>query len=266
MKILSYAVLSVVWIGAIQAIPLFDYYQELTKKIPYISFATLPTPVEQCYWLENELGYDAIFIKRDDFTGSGNLYGGNKVRKLEFLLAEAINKEKKKIITYGAAGTNHGLATACYTHELGLACTLMLRKQPNSPIVRQNLLLDLYFGAEILLFANNAERNAATEILLQQDSDTYFIPTGGSVPVGALGYVNAAFELKEQIERGILPKPDYVYLPIGSSGTAAGLLLGFVLAGIDVKIVAVATSPEAVLDGFLEKTKKLFFGNQPIIA
>jgi len=251
-------VLCALWTLSSFCTPLFDQHRDLATKIPYIALAQLPTPVEECRNLEKALQHPHLFIKRDDLAGSDTLYGGNKARKLEFLLADAVQKGAKKIITYGCVGTNHGLATACYAHQLGLDCLLMLKHQPNSPVVRQNLLLDHYFGAEIALFANNAERNTAAQALLQSNDEIYFFPTGGSIPLGALGFVNAAFELKEQIEKGQLPKPDYIYIAIGSCGTTAGLLLGLTMANIDSKIIAVGVEPEWAPDCFLEKTKSLF--------
>src|SRR5436190_320309 len=118
------------------ALPLFEYLPELENKIPYIQLANLPTPIEKCGEIENILNHHNIYIKRDDLTGFKNLYGGNKVRKLEFLLGDALQHHAKKIITYGCVGTNHGLATACYSNKLGLDCLLMLKNQPNSPVVR----------------------------------------------------------------------------------------------------------------------------------
>lgn len=258
MKWSVYAIFSLAWALALSAIPLFDHYQDLEPHIAYISLAQLPTPVGECHNLEEALQHAPIFIKRDDLAGSDTSYGGNKARKLEFLLADAVQKGARKIITYGCVGTNHGLATACYAQQLGLECLLMLKHQPNSSVVRQNLLLDHYFGAEIALFANNTERSIAAQELLQNNEDIYFFPTGGSVPLGALGYVNAALELKQQIDKGLLPKPDYIYLPIGSCGTTAGLLLGLTMANIDSKIVAVGVEPEGTPNAFLERTKKLF--------
>lgn len=242
----------------INSVPLFDYCKELEKKVPYLQLANLPTPIHRCHNLEKALNLNSIFIKRDDLTGSGDLYGGNKVRKLEFLLGDAVQKNAKKIVTFGCVGTNHGLATACYSHSLGLDCLLMLKDQPNSPVVRQNLLLDHYFNAEIEIYPSNEVRKIALDVLLESNKDFYFFPTGGSVSLGVLGYVNAAFELKEQIEKGLMPEPDLIYLPIGSCGTTAGLLLGFALANIQSKIIAVAVEPEETLNEFEEHTKALF--------
>jgi D-cysteine desulfhydrase len=181
------------------------------------------------------------------------------------LLGDAVQKRTKKIITFGCVGTNHGLATACYSKQLGLDCLLMLKSQPNSRVVRQNLLLDHYFNAQIALFSNNQVRKAALDAIVEQENDTYFIPTGGSVPLGALGYVNAAFELKDQIQKGMLPEPDFIYLPIGSCGTTAGLLLGFALAKINSKIIGVAIEPEEAVDELQANTQKLFLATNELL-
>lgn len=243
----------------LQAIPLFDYNPKFQSSIPYVQIASLPTPVHKCSELETVLHHPHIFIKRDDLTAGGeNLYGGNKVRKLEFLLGDALAHNAKQIITFGCTGSNHALATACYSHQLGFDCLVMLKPQPNSPVVRQNLLLDRYYGAQIQLFANNAERRQALDTLLEQNKDSYFFPTGGSVALGAIGYVNAALELNNQIQQGLLPKPDFIYLPIGSCGTTAGLLLGLQLAQLDCHIVAVVVEPDDNPHIFHEVTEKLF--------
>lgn len=254
-----YAVCVLLWASIIQAIPLFECYKELQEVIPHIQIAHLPTPVMRAHGVEKALQHGFMYIKRDDCTGSNGLYGGNKVRKLEFLLGDALHQGATKIITFGCVGTNHGLATACYACQLGLDCLLMLKHQPNSPVVRQNLLLDHYFNARIELFPNNEERWQALEERLAFDEHAYFFPTGGSVALGALGYVNAAFELKEQIAQGILPVPDRIYLPIGSCGTTAGLLLGLQIVGIPSRIIAVAVEPEEQPDEFYMNSKRLFY-------
>ena len=99
-------------------IPLFEMYPNLKKNIPFISLGKFPTPVEKMNNLGKELGLDNLFVKRDDL--SSDLYGGNKVRKLEFLLADAINTKAKSVLTFGCAGSNHALATSIYAKKLGL--------------------------------------------------------------------------------------------------------------------------------------------------
>lgn len=265
MKCTISVLVSALFCYEVVAIPLFNRYPELTHTLAHIELAQLPTPLMRCSHLERVVGHPTIFVKRDDLTATGNLYGGNKVRKLEFLLADAVRTGAKSVITYGCVGSNHALATACYAHQLGLACTLMLKPQPNSWVVRQNLLLDRHFNAEIMLFPDNATRSAALEKMLAADADAYFIPTGGSVPLGAVGYVNAAFELREHIMSGAMPQPDVIYLPVGSCGTTAGLLLGLVLAQIPSKIIAVAVEPEDTADEFAHTVRKLFMQTNQLL-
>lgn len=237
---------------------LFENYKELKGKIAHVQIANLPTPINKFSKLNN------IFIKRDDLAGYENLYGGNKVRKLEFLLADALKQGVKQIITWGCVGSNHAVATACYSKQLGLNCFLMLLNQSNSPVVKQNLLLDYYFGSTMQLYDNNKQRVEALEIILASNKDTYFIPTGGSVPLGCLGYVNAALELKWQIDNGIMPEPDYIYLPVGSCGTTAGLLLGLKLAKIKSKIIAVTVYPQSIKH-FSDNIEKLFVATNKLL-
>lgn len=244
---------------------LVEHFKELKNNVPHITLAQLPTPIHRCSHLEKTLKHFSIFMKRDDLTGFDHLYGGNKVRKLEFLLADALQKGARKIITFGCVGSNHAVATACYSQTLGLDCLLMLKDQPNSTIVRQNLLLDIYFNAKIALYPNNRKRDEALKLFTTTSNDTYFISTGGSTPLGALGYVNAAFELKNQIEQGIMPEPDIVYVPVGSCGTTAGLLLGFKLAKIKSKIIAVTIEPKDHLNEIDTSIHTLFFETNALL-
>lgn len=249
----------------IQASDFFKQYQELKELVPYVNLGNLPTPIHRCYGLERFLQHSNIFVKRDDLSGSKGLYGGNKVRKLEFLLADAVKKGTKKVITFGGAGTNHGVATACYAQQLGLQAFLMLNFQPNSSVVRQNLLLNYYFGAKFAFFIDPEERKKSLDQLLESSTDYYFIPAGGSVPLGILGYVAAAFELKEQIKKGEISEPNVIYVPVGSGGTVAGLLLGCLLADIKTHIIAVAVAPEKTAYGFEFILKKLFLKTNQLL-
>lgn len=222
---------------------LFKKYPELAKNISHINLCKLPTPVEELLRLSEKLDFEnnRIFVKRDDLSGSADndtvLYGGNKPRKLEFILADAKKKKADEIITFGGAGSNHAVATACYSQYLGLQAILLLKKQEPSAVVKQNLLLDLYYGALL----KPADEQKLKDAVFQKYPNAYHIPVGGSNALGAIGFVNAAFELKSQIERKEIPEPHLIYLPIGSVGTTAGLLLGLQLAGIkNVKIVAVS--------------------------
>ena len=176
------------------------------------------------------------------------LYGGNKVRKLEFLFPDAVAHGADSLFTMGAAGSNHSAATAFWAHEKGLACTLFLRPQHRSYNVLYNLLLDKVVGATIVASETREERAAAlVQSACAQRSERarlpYCIPIGGSTPLGIVGLVNAAFEVRDQVQQGLMPEPDYIYVALGSGGTAAGLILGCKLAGLKTRVKAVAVEP-----------------------
>lgn len=261
----SYLALALLLCLQLDAMSLFRAYPALKQTIPIEHIANLPTPITECKNLERALDHSHLYMKNDGLTGADGLYGGNKVRKLEFLLGDAKKHNAKSIITYGCFGTNHGLATACYANKLGYNCTLMLKPQPNTPVVRNNLLLDHYFGATIQIFPDNNTRNVARETFMQEHPNAYFFPTGGSIPLGALGFVNAAFELKEQIDQGLMPEPDYIYVALGSAGTTAGLLLGLRLAGLRSIICAIAVEPEEKVNEFEENVYALFTGTNELL-
>lgn len=227
-------------------IPLFRQYPSLQQGLPYISLGQFPTPVERLSRLGEETGVTDLYIKRDDL--SGELYGGNKVRKLEFTLARALQVSAKEVLTYGFAGSNHALATAIYARHLGLKSISMLMQQPNAHYVRRNLLMSCYCGAELHQHRNVPVLALGTmyQLLRHRLISGAFpvvIPGGGSSPLGIIGFVNAAFELKEQIIRGLIPEPDYIYLALGSTGTAAGLMVGLMAAGVKSHVVCVRVAP-----------------------
>jgi len=172
------------------------------------------------------------------------LYGGNKVRKLEFLLARAKLGGAQEVITFGGAGSNHALATAIYAHEMGLGSISMVVPQPNAHAVRRNLLMSYAVGAQLhqqnneaLLVADVLRRLVARKLV--RGRFPHVVPLGGTSPIGIAGFVNAAFELKQQINDGLLPEPDFIYCALGSSGTAVGLALGLRAARLKTKVVAV---------------------------
>jgi D-cysteine desulfhydrase len=213
---------------------MFDDFPELSDRIPWISLGDFPTPVHK---LEN-LGFSNLWIKRDD--KSSTEYGGNKVRKLEFVLADAIKKGCNSMITMGGIGTNHGLATAVFSKRHGLKCTLVLFDQPVNEYVKRNMLMFQKYGAE-MIYAKNITRTLLQLFVIQplKKGKSYPLFAGGSSPVGTLGFVNAAFELKKQIDEGLVPEPDIIVCPLGSNGTMAGLSLGVQLAGMKTKIFGV---------------------------
>ncbi len=248
------------------SIPLARVYPNLIGKIPHLSFGAFPTPVQKLEYCSHELGLNHLYIKRDDLSGAlcadgTHFYGGNKVRKLEFLLADALNLDAKTVLTFGAAGSNHVVATATYAQFLGLNCIAMLKPQPNAPGVQRNLLLMGAAGAQIY-YTSADDRPRLTEHVIslhqQEFNQTpYQIPTGGSSALGVLGFVNAVFELKEQIENGELPLPNVIYVTAGSCGTIAGLLLGLRAAELPIKLVGVVIDHVESQERFAEHILKL---------
>ena len=130
-------------------IPLFERYPLLRDKLPHVLLGEFPTPVQKLERLGVDLGVNHLYIKRDDL--SGKVYGGNKPRKLEFLLGNALRSNVKEVMAFGGAGSNHALATAIYAQQVGLKSISMLMPQPNAQYVRRNLLMSHYCGAELHL-------------------------------------------------------------------------------------------------------------------
>lgn len=210
--------------------------------MPHVAIADLPTPVEQLVEVGEEIGLPNLWIKRDDLSGS--LYGGNKTRKLEFLLGDALDKNHKEVWTVGAIGSNHVLATAIWSRHLGLAPGALHYPQPVTEHVRHNLLALSTTDPELNLVGTAAALpfhllKSKLKEWLNTNPDVYYVAGGGSSAVGVIGYVEAALELAEQVEAGDLPGPDRIYVAAGTCGTLAGLLLGFAYAEMDVRVIGV---------------------------
>jgi 1-aminocyclopropane-1-carboxylate deaminase/D-cysteine desulfhydrase-like pyridoxal-dependent ACC family enzyme len=241
-------------LAELSANPLFRYYPTLQDTLFYVSLGDLPTPVHYCADLSAQYPSARIFIKNDGVTGKlqpdgTRAFGGNKLRKLQYLLADALAHGHKAVLTFGCVGSNHALQTTVCAQSVGLDSICMLLPQPNSRIVRRNLLLQKAYKGTLIFSQTNLERAlATTEICRAYEKETgllpYIIPTGGSTARGAVGYVEAAFELKDQIERGVVPLPDHLYVTLGSGGTAAGLLLGCKAAGLDTNFHFILSAPE----------------------
>jgi len=223
-------------------LPLLRSYPRLLAFVPRVCLGDWPTPLGRLENLEKRHGLPPFFVKRDDL--SSGLYGGNKVRKLEFSLADALRKGRDTVMTMGAAGSNHVLATTVHGARVGLRTTALLFDQPNAPYVQRNLLMDYLNGAR-MIWARSiplvpAAYVAVRAASLARGERLYWLGPGGSSPLGCLGYVNAGMELGEQVREGLIPEPDYVITAMGTHGTAAGLWLGLKLAGLRSRLVAVA--------------------------
>ena len=223
-------------------IPLFEHFPALGKQLPYAQLADLPTPVEKLSTLGGKIGVQQLWVKRDDLTGK--VYGGNKIRKLELLLGQALRSQAREVMTFGFAGSNHASATSVYAKELGLRSISMLMPQPNAEYVRRNLLLSFASCAELHHYEDPEALEAGVEHQLRRHfrktgREPAVIPPGGSTPLGATGFVNAAMELKAQVDEGLLPEPDYLYAALGSTGTVVGLLVGLRTVGLKTRVKAV---------------------------
>lgn len=210
-----------------------------------------PTPLHRLEKMSEELGVN-LWIKRDDFTGS-NLFGGNKTRKLEFLIGKALDEGASAVITYGATQSNHAMQTAWAAAKSGLKPILYLAAvvPPDPDDFKANLLLDGIYGAEIHVVDleegesfEDAERRSfkmgKAHIARLADSGVicYDIPMGGANEYGSLGYVNAMIELAEQMDAASVGF-DYLYHSTGSGGTMAGLVAGKHLLGLNMEIHSV---------------------------
>ena len=216
----------------------------LTDRLARVSIAHLPTPLEPLPRLTAQMGGPELWIKRDDQTGLAT--GGNKARKLEYLVADALAQGADTLITAGAAQSNHARQTAAAAAKLGLARTLVLRgKEPLQ--MQGNLLLDRLLGAEVVWAGNQPLAEAMSRVaeeLQAAGRHPYGVPYGGSNPIGASGYVAAMEELLVQCtERDLYF--DHVVLPSSSGGTQAGLVVGARGLGYEGRILGISVDPQA---------------------
>ena len=214
--------------------PLYQRFARL-REIPRAQLCMLPSPVQK---LDVVSGDPDLWIKRDDLDAP--LCGGNKVRSLEFLLGGIGPGDT--VVTVGGAGSTHILSTAVHAARLG-ARTVAYRwphdMNPVAEIVSRRI-SDVIPGARVGSSAPVALARAQFHSITHKRR---YIPLGGAVPLGVLGHVNAALELASQIDRGEIPMPRRVILPLGSGGTVAGLLLGFAVAGLDIEVVGTRVGP-----------------------
>ncbi|ANG64658.1 D-cysteine desulfhydrase [Marinobacterium aestuarii] len=201
-------------------------------RFPRLHFAHLPTPLEPLTNLSKALGGPNLWIKRDDCTGLAG--GGNKTRKLEFLMADAVEQGADTIITQGATQSNHARQTAAIAAKLGMKCHILLEDRTGSGEVdynyNGNVMLDQLMDAPLTKFPAGTDMNAAMEelatTLRAEGKKPYIVPGGGSNEIGALGYVDCALELLTQANTAGL-RIDTVVHGTGSAGTQAGLVTGF---------------------------------------
>jgi 1-aminocyclopropane-1-carboxylate deaminase/D-cysteine desulfhydrase-like pyridoxal-dependent ACC family enzyme len=238
-------------------------FPALRNSLRRIALADLPTTLEPAAKLAAEIGLDNLRIKRDDQTGL--VYGGNKVRKLEYLFGDALHRNCDSVITFGAVGSNHALATAIYATRLGLNCHVVMTEQTATPYVDRTLRYHAVLGTRLELAQGYTQLiEIADRMAADHPTGTdrlYRIPWGGSSPLGTIGFVNAALELSAQCDDRGDDKdgdkaPDVIYIACGTMGTVAGLALGLRLAGLKTRVEAIRVVPESVM--MLSGIEKLF--------
>lgn len=232
-----------------------------------VSLADLPTPVV-ARSMTTARGLRSVLVKRDDITASE--YGGNKVRKLEYVFRRARDRGAERIATFGAVGSNHAVATALYATRAGFSSTCLLAHQSLKPGLGKALRFHQQNDTEVFRWGGSREDRVATMRRAFQGRRCWVIPLGGSSWLGTVGFVNAGLELAAQIESGDIPCPTRVYVALGTMGTAAGLALGFALAGLETTVHAVRVTEEqfaneAALDRLMAKTAALLHSADPAI-
>jgi D-cysteine desulfhydrase family pyridoxal phosphate-dependent enzyme len=231
--------------------------QALVALKPKVSLGFFPTPFYKLERLSDLLGV-SLYIKRDDFTGM-SLFGGNKVRKLEYLLGDAIAKGCDTVFTYGATQSNHAMQTVTACRRVGLTPILYLNAyvQPDENDIRSNMLLDRILGAEThIVEGTDGETESDTEArcfalgrehaarLEAQGHKCYDIPLGGASLIGSTAFIDGYREMQSQCEQlGV--EPDYVFTATGTGGTLAGITAGHHLMNARAKVIAVAVSRKA---------------------
>jgi D-cysteine desulfhydrase family pyridoxal phosphate-dependent enzyme len=213
------------------------------ETLPRYKLATLPTPLDDAPRLSHELGVRVLF-KRDDLTGFA--LGGNKVRKLEFLLADALNQNADVLVTGGGPQSNHTRITAAAARKAGMDATLVLFGDP-PPESNGNLLLDELLGAEILYTRTQDKSETdrmierVTAELTARGRRPYLIPRGGATALGCVSYILAVGELLSQLE-AMRVKPDLIFIATGSCGTHAGILAGIKYFRANIPVYGITVS------------------------
>ncbi len=208
--------------------------------IPRLSLGCFPTPVQELDSIGRP-GSVRLWCKREDLAGK--LYGGNKVRKLEYILA-ALPSSDRAVITMGGSGSHHMLATAIYAKHLGLGFYGIFFPQPETPQVRRNFIALQELSHKLWMVPNR--RRIAKGILRawhyfhsKGEPFPHLVAPGGSDPLGTLGWVAGGLEIAQQVQAGEIPEPGQIFVALGTMGTAAGLALGLALAGMNTRVMAV---------------------------
>lgn len=234
---------------------LSERFPALAGKLRRAKLAELPTPVRNVDFVYANRS-QSMSVKCDDL--SNKLYGGNKVRKLEYLLSPAPHKNIERFATFGTVGSHHALATSLYARELGYPCTCFLAHQRKTAGISATLSMHLQLGTEIVRYGGAYPARMQTIRKHLWDRHTWVVPAGGSSWLGTVGFVNAGLELAAQIATGEIELPNRLYVACGTAGTAAGIALGLALCGLSTEVNAVRVSHTSIAneDALLRLVRK----------
>jgi D-cysteine desulfhydrase len=218
---------------------LLERFPTLGKRLPRMRLASLPTPVREVA-VQLDSGERKLSVKYDDQTGV--IYGGNKVRKLEYIFPRARDKKCGRLATFGAVGSNSALATALYARQAGFDCTCFLMHQAKTEQIPATLNMHIQNGTELVRYGGAYNKRVQTLRDNLWGRHAWVIPMGGSSWRGTVGFVAAGLELAEQVAAGEIPRPDRIYVGTGTMGTAVGMALGLAIAEFDTEVHAVRAS------------------------
>ncbi len=229
--------------------PLWRKFPSLQNVLPIFPIANLPTPVELVPALGDDLAIPGLFIKRDDITGA--LYGGSKVRAAEVILGAALRSGKKHLLCSSVTASNWLSVCTIYGNALGLRVHLLGLKRELDDNKKNNLQIQQSIADDVINEKNPLQLlRRAAQLLWHYRGDVFYGAPGGTSPSTCLAYVNAMFELAEQIRAKKLAEPKYIFCGLGSCGTAAGLALGAVLAGLRSRVIAIRVADRIVSNLF----------------
>lgn len=238
--------------------PLFESFPVLERRLPRRSLSRLPTPL-----VESEVAvggrHRTLLIKADDCTGT--VYGGNKLRKLDYLFGRVLQKGRCVVATFGTVASNHALATAACAREVGIRPVCFLSHQSRTPHAAAALRYHAHIGSELVPWIGSAGERRALLRRHLWGRDAAVVPMGGSSWAGTVGFVNAGLEVASQVAAAAPPR---IYLATGTMGSAAGLALGLALADCAAEVHAVRVSPdwlcnEQALNALMKKTALMLY-------
>jgi len=230
-------------------------YPRLAERLQKVALADLPTPVSSIDF-GTDSGRRRIAVKHDDQSSAR--YGGNKIRKLEYIFHRARERGAHRIATFGAVGSNHALATAIFARDCGFDCTCFLGAQKRTPNIGRTLNMHRRIGTELVRFGASRDQLGILRRYLH-GRRAWVVPMGGSSWLGAVGFVNAGFELGHQVDTQEVTMPARIYIANGTMGSSAGLALGLALAGMPTELHVVRVVDDCIaspsrFDRLLRKT------------